>query len=277
MKFKIKAKKILLENTLGINILSVYRRMKSIRLYFKGISIRRKVNTKKLKKLKNTKVGKRCFIVGNGPSLTIADLEKIQNEDSFAVNRIYKIFGETQWRPTFYTSQDTRILDEVKKDMDIMLQECEGVFLNSYVTNDGNEVENKDNLYYFFINSEKFFPKLARFSNNVSRWIYDGLTVAYANIQLAVYMGYSEIYLIGTDNNYSIVLKSDGTVEQKEQTVNYMKGLEGEVLFYPQIDNAILAYRKARQVCEKKGIIIKNATRGGKLEEFERVNFDDLF
>ena len=37
------------------------------------------------------------------------------------------------------------------------------------------------------------------------------------------------------------------------------------------------SYIAARRFAEKHGVKIYNATRGGKLEVFERVNFDKLF
>ena len=42
----------------------------------------------------------------------------------------------------------------------------------------------------------------ARFSNNASRLLYDSNTVTYIMIQLAAYMGFNEIYLLGVDCNY---------------------------------------------------------------------------
>lgn len=274
MDIKTQIKKILNSNLVGKKIINVTGKIKKeFRLY----KIRRKVDTQKLRRLKNTKIGKRCFIVGNGPSLNIADLERIKNEDSFAVNRIYKIFAQTNWRPTFYCSQDTSVLDEIEGDIKNILDECEGVFLNSYIARNKKNIVKRNNLYYFYLNTERYYPQLPRFSQNVCRQIFEGFTVAYASIQLAVYMGYSEIYLIGTDHSYNVNKKQDGSIEKNDGTTNYMKGLEGKLGFPPQLENSTLAFRKANQICKEKGIIIKNATRGGKLEEFERVDFDDLF
>ena len=39
----------------------------------------------------------------------------------------------------------------------------------------------------------------------------------------------------------------------------------------------LLAYQAAREYADRHGIKIYNATRGGKLEVFERVDFDSLF
>lgn len=234
-------------------------------------------SSKKIKKYKNTKKGKRCFIVGNGPSLSIDDLNKIKEEDSFAVNRIYKIFDQTDWRPTFYCSQDIGILDEINKDLDIILDNCESVFLNCVILKNGKKVPQNEKLNFINVNIRPYYPDEPLFSKNVSRCIYEGFTVAYACIQLAVYMGYSEIYIIGTDHNYNVNMKQDGNVAKDNNVSNYMKGLEGKLCFYPQLEKSTLAFRKSREICEKHGIIIKNATRGGKLEEFERVDFDTLF
>ena len=44
--------------------------------------------------LKNKFKNKRCFIVGNGPSLTVQDLDRLVGEDCFAANLIFKICFE---------------------------------------------------------------------------------------------------------------------------------------------------------------------------------------
>lgn len=236
-------------------------------------------SVKKLKNLKNTKTGKRCFIIGNGPSLSINDLEKIKGEDSFAVNRIYRIFDKTEWRPTYFFAQDTRIVDEIKDDVGTLLRECSSVFLNSSIYKQIKYgMKKKDNLYFIYIDTDTIncYPNLPEFSENISERFHEGFTVTYACIQMAVYMGYSEIYILGIDHSYNANRKPDGTVEENKNVQNYMPGIEGKLVFLPQLDKTTLAYRKARMVCDEKKIIIKNATRGGMLEEFERVDFDEL-
>ena len=67
---------------------------------------------REIKKLKNIYRGKRCFLIGNGPSLRAEDLTCLHEhgEICFAFNRIYNIFEQTSWRPTFYISQDEKML-----------------------------------------------------------------------------------------------------------------------------------------------------------------------
>ena len=67
---------------------------------------------KRLATYKNRYKGQRCFLVGNGPSLKAEDLTRLHQagEITFAFNRVYNIFEDTPWRPTFYISQDEKML-----------------------------------------------------------------------------------------------------------------------------------------------------------------------
>ena len=67
---------------------------------------------RKLRKFKDIHRGESCFIVGNGPSLRAEDLEILhkKNIPCFAFNRIYLMFDKTNWRPTYYVSQDEKTL-----------------------------------------------------------------------------------------------------------------------------------------------------------------------
>lgn len=51
----------------------------------------------------------------------------------------------------------------------------------------------------------------------------------------------------------------------------------GEVADMPNVKANLLAFNAAREEVEKHGRVIMNATRGGKLEVFDRVNLDELY
>ena len=82
-----------------------------------------------IKQLKNSSQNNRCFIIGNGPSLKIADLEKLKGEDCFACNRIYNLYDKTTWRPKYYCSQDSKVLEQIKGDLQFAIENCELCFL----------------------------------------------------------------------------------------------------------------------------------------------------
>ena len=96
-------------------------------------------------------------------------------------------------------------------------------------------------------------------------------------MQLAAYMGFSEIYLLGVDHNYSIEIDSDGNIIKNDESVkNYFDEAKVSIndINLPKVVEMTRAYLSAERYSRDHGFRIFNATRGGKLEMFERVNFD---
>ena len=89
-------------------------------------------------------------------------------------------------------------------------------------------------------------------------------------MQLAAYMGVKEIYLLGVDFTYG------GQEKNVEYTHFYGTDKSGNASI-GYVKHVALAYQSAKEYADSHGIKIYNATRGGKLEIFERVDFDSLF
>lgn len=214
---------------------------------------------------KNKHLDRRCFIVATGPSLTMNDLGVLENnrEITFSVNKIFNAFKETTWRPIYYVSDYYRFVKNNSDDIDAI--DCEAKFIGD-TDKTFWEKEHDRNVYKFHKHYEYYFDRGPKFSDDFSQRSYTGLTVTYSCIQLAVYMGFKEIYLLGVDCNY--IMGSDS---------NYFFSNEKKDFEDHQIDKTILAYQSAKQYADKHNIKIYNATRGGKLEVFERVDFDSLF
>ena len=105
------------------------------------------------------------------------------------------------------------------------------------------------------------------FSFDITKGIAGGNTITYIALQICMYMGFAEIYLLGMDCSNFLHHFTDNYVDGKlEMDMNTLN-----------VERMILAYKEAKRISEEKGIKIYNATRGGMLEVFERVNFDDLF
>ena len=79
-------------------------------------------------------------------------------------------------------------------------------------------------------------------------------------------MGFTEIYLLGVDCNYLMNSRNNHFVEDEKEDKEDHK-----------VDSMLLNYKSAKNYADANGIKIFNATRGGALEVFERVNFDQLF
>lgn len=234
--------------------------------------------------LKDKHKNQRCFIIGNGPSLRIEDLELLKDEVTFAANAVYLCFDQTDWRPTYYFCVDNRGYGRIHDEINHVEAQCRFVpYLSALLAGKVYDEITYYNRQYqgACIEGNKIsLNNNYKFSDNVEEVVYQGTTVVYDAIQFAVYMGFSEIYLLGVDFSFQLEYQPDGSVmetdaERDHFIDNYNRNFENLVPATP-IYAMKWAYQKAKEVCDQKGIIIRNATRGGKLEVFERVSFDSL-
>ena len=239
----------------------------------------------KMQKLKERYSGKRCFIIGNGPSLTAEDLDKLKNEYTFAANKIYNIFPQTNWRPTFYCIQDEYALGEIKsEDIINTTKQCRATFIRMHSYHIIKErINDYHNIVFVPITSVRINNGEMGFGDK-GNVIYDGNTVTYMSMQIAAYMGFKEIYLIGMDHNLPYYKTDDGKLEINDLSIaaHFYEGAENNIgeeawrwrTTRPHVTTA--AYQAAEDYSRQNGFRIYNATRGGKLEVFERVNLDEI-
>ena len=224
-----------------------------------------------VKKFKNKHQGQRCFIVGNGPSLLPKDLDNLKNDICFGTHRIYNIFSETEWRPDYYCVQDSNLIYQSLKDIKNL--DIKHKFL---LINKSWKYPYFPDTLYLNLFSKDFYPEPPEFSADIAKGLYGGYTVSYMCLQMAVYMGFKEIYLIGVDHSYSVTLQPDGSLSVNNEIKNHFSEKDN-LANVPQLFKSTLAYESAKKYATEHGIKIYNATRGGKLEVFERINFDELF
>ncbi len=222
--------------------------------------------------MRNMYTGQRCFVIGNGPSLTPQDVSRLKNDITFGSNRIYKMFDKTDWRPTYYCAQDTEV---IKQDVDV-INKIKSRKLIGIV---GSVKYPKiDNALFIKLILKEFYPQLPLFSDNAVDGVYEGLTVTYFSLQMAIYMGFKEIYLLGVDHCFPKMIDENGQyVETDMKNAHFSPDDKVYGNGTISIHKTTLAYKKAKEYADAHGIKIYNATRGGRLEVFERVNFDDLF
>ena len=171
-------------------------------------------------KFQNKYKGKRCFIVGNGPSLKMQDLSLLENEYVFTVNQAIRNENFVKMKSNFHFWADANffIIDENKpEDMELL-----GTMKSVSQGNENIEVffpiEQKDfvkkfgldkslNVNYFssaLCMTEKYRKKID-FTKAIPMY---GTVVQWCIIA-AIYMGFSEIYLLGCDNtSLMVTLKS---------------------------------------------------------------------
>lgn len=231
--------------------------------------------SQKLKKFKRIHKGETCFIIGNGPSLKADDLQMLWNKHipTFGFNRIYLMYEKTDWRPSYYVSQDEKMLGNCKEKVNQMNLDYKFIPLfHKYYHN----ISINSAYYFNLITDEQGNPF---FSDDISKCVGSSTTVACTAMQFAAYMGFTKIYLIGVDHSFSTYKNDKGEIINDETVRDYFSDeyfKDKAQLYIPNLDASTRAFMVMREYCDSHGIEIYNATRGGRLEVFQRVNLDEV-
>ena len=223
-------------------------------------------HSKEIEKFKGIHRGERCFIVATGPSLTLHDCELLENEITFSCNSIVKLFDKTRWRPTYYVVSDV-VPYEACKDL-IKINDFENVFYSKKIDRKNKGVchfaLNPVNVYRCELTDnfkDRIFP-----SKKLNRYFNDSPSVVFSIIQLAIYMGFSKIYLLGQDCNFA-GKRHSSIVEISYKKMPLIR--DGE-----KIIETFKSYKYA--LTKNFQIEIYNVTRGGALECFARKKLEDV-
>lgn len=229
-------------------------------------------NRKKLSQFSNCHRGERCFILANGPSLNKVDLSLLRNDITFGLNRVYLLFDKVEFRPTYYVSVNELVLKQFHQEIKPLPFPK---FLNW-----------KERSLFDYKDEKTIFIRTGltirdAFIGDPLHPLSDGGTVTYVALQLAYFMGFSEVILIGLDHSFQdkgIPNRTEerATVEDANHFVpNYFpKGVKWQL---PDLHRSEIAYGLARKEFENDGRKIFDATAGGKCEVFEKIEFDTLF
>jgi len=249
----------------------------------------RLIHARKLGQFRDRHREERCFVIGNGPSLTIHDLDKLKSEVTFAANKIYLAFDKTEWRPSYYVIEDDHMIWQHHDDISRMRGFMKFIS-NNWTLGDESGVTEPEKervkkllrrdpeivLYPRVMLEGQEFP---RFSSDACRVLYCGYMVTYISLQLAYFMGFTNVYLVGVDFAYSPYDTGSNTFvhaphhPQDHFTPDYYS--PGEKRYVPQLNLAETALACARGFYESQRRQIFNATRGGRLEVFERISLEE--
>jgi hypothetical protein len=229
----------------------------------------RRDTIRNIKKFHNTHKGKRCFVIGNGPSLQNTDMTKLRNEYTFGLNRIYLMFQELGFSTSFFVSINDLVIEQ-------SAAEIQALDIPKFVSWRSRKwLAPQDDL--FFLYTTYTGPKFAK---NAGGRLWEGATVTYVALQLAFYFGFSEVILIGVDHSFATKGKPNTTITSEGDDPNHFnpkyfgKGFRWQL---PDLETSEIAYKIARRAFEADGRKVLDATIGGKLAVFPKVDYDSLF
>lgn len=218
-------------------------------------------------KIKEERKSDRCFIIGNGPSICKDDLEKLANEDCFVSNKFCYGYNLITWRPKYYVVQDRYALTTEELN-NIDASHC---LFGSYVWRK-NKINNER--AWCIPTRRALSPTGIRFGNSIENDLVSAYTVTFTIIQIAYYLGYKEIYLLGIDHDFPLIHDDYGRVIFDNKKRHHF--FEDSSIGMMNIEGATNAYYCAELFAKEHNIEIKNCTRGGKLEVFHREMLEEV-
>jgi hypothetical protein len=229
----------------------------------------RRESIRKLQALKDAYKGERCVIIGNGPSLKITDVQKIRNEYTFGMNRIYLAWEEWGFSTSFFVTVNDLVIEQCA-------QEIQGLSIPLFLTwRSHHWLEPQPNIHYLYTTYTG-----PTFAKDVSKRLWEGATVTYTALQLAYHLGFTTVLLIGVDHSYVSKGKPNQTIVSEGDDPNHFnphyfgKGFRWQL---PDLETSEIAYKMAKQVYQEDGRQILDATIGGQLDIFPKVDFERYF
>lgn len=198
--------------------------------------------------------GETCLIIGNGPSLKNVPLDFLKRYPSFGTNRIYLMEG---FEPTYYVSVNPLVIEQSIEEIKRL-----------------SSIKFLPDRYAYLA---KALPLVSHhtpcFSMNPRAYIYEGYTVTYACLQLAYYMDFDTVLLVGVDHRFTYHGSPNQELVADSPDINHFhadyfsKGVKWNA---PDLERSEESYRMAKEVYERDGKRIINLTEGTALEIFEK-------
>ncbi len=220
----------------------------------------------RLTQYKDKHKGQDCFIIGNGPSLKHMDLAPLRERYTFGQNKIFLLFDKVDLDLSYLVSVNKLVIEQSAREFEAM--KCP-VFL-SYTAAKGVVAEQPNIERLHTLNLWSFYE-------DISQPICEGNTVTYVSLQIAYYMGFKRVFLIGVDHSFKQSGQSHETQVYKGDDENhfhpdYFKGQQWQLA---DVYGSEVSYHLAYYFYQKDDRQIFDATPNGKLEVFPKLSFEE--
>ncbi len=249
------------------------------------------------KKFENMHNGKRCFILGNGPSLKNVDFSLLSDEVVFSVNNFCKIENYKNAKTNYHFWMDGaffELRDDMKFDMEDVMKNYNSISkenaecfvpISALEFIKKNKIDQNTKINYLMVG--EIFEKYSLSYFDLCSITPAFTTVVQYCIMTAIYMGFKEIYLLGCDST-GVVGTINCALEQENKELhayendNASKELTGLLknwnmseVFYDQY-LLFKGYEYLSDFCKKNNITLINCTPKTLITSIEKSALNDI-
>ena len=218
---------------------------------------------------------KRCFLIGNGPSVRLGDLEFLKNEITFCCNRFHLCYHDTSFRPTYIVSADDFMIKDFGMEISKSAIENNQKAFFGMVKDPRPYVIRNDSMFWIRLNRDRPFKP----STNILKSIGNGGATLLFAAQIAMYMGMNEMYLYGVDHNFkNYQLSKTSKLNSAQGDGNHFISnyRAGKSWVPPTTTFTEASYQALGSQLSSNGGFLKNASRESALPHIERIGFDSI-
>lgn len=211
--------------------------------------------------------GARAVLVCNGPSLNGMDLSPLRREIVIGLNKIHLGLDRFGFHPRYLVAVNPRVVEQASAALArLSAIRFIGARAAEHLAEDA------------FTHHVPVLEPPEVFSRDLTRGFREGGTVTHAALQVAYWMGFAEVIIIGMDHRFSF--------EGAPHEARFMAGPDpnhfsphyfaGQTWDNPDLVLSEASYAEARRVFEADGRRILDATPGGACTVFEKADFRAL-
>jgi len=226
-------------------------------------------HSKRLIQFSNIHNNESCFIIGNGPSLNKMDLSLLRDYNTFGLNKIYLMFDKVDLNLNYHVAVNPLVIEQ-------SITEFEKLKCPSFLAyrTAHKLARNSGNLYYLATDSQ--FPVQYSFYSDISKPITEGYTVTYVAMQIAFYMGFKNVFLIGIDHSFKAAGRPNEEQLMAGEDQNHFdpRYFSNQQWHLPDLEASELSYHTAKFFYNRAGRQILDATIDGKLRIFPKISYE---
>jgi hypothetical protein len=223
----------------------------------------------KLALLKNRHVRNCIILIANGSSLNNMDLSFLKNEITIGLNKIYLGFNKFKFYPRYYVAVNQKVIEQSQ-------EEIKRLNCVKFISNRSSELIPENALTYHINTTHS----KERFYTDITQGVNEGWTVTYVALQIAYYLGFNKVIIIGMDHRFNYIGKpnEEHTLQGDDPNhfcANYFG--HGQKWNNPDLEHSEESYEIAKTVFEQDNRQIIDATLDGCCQVFEKADYKKLF
>ncbi len=220
----------------------------------------------RLKRYENIHRGQKAVILCNGPSLNSIDFDLLDGVFCFGLNKINLLFNRTQFRPSCIVAVNGLV---IRQNQLFFETTNIPIFLDAL---------HARRLMKFHTNHIHLCCYENAFAYRPTKFVSQGGTVTFVALQLAFYMGFAEVALVGCDHYFSTSGRPHEELQGGKLDPNHFDPayFANQTWQAPDLTMSEKSYAQALEAFQADGRRLVNASTQTKLDILPRTTLTEF-